>query len=297
MGFVHVLQILLLAVVQGLAEMLPVSSSAHVAVAARLIGYDIGSDDKAEVQWAFLLIMLHTGTMFSVLLFFWSRWKPLLKQIPALAIATVATGIVGYGLKKLIEHQFLYDAKGAKQHEIEHLFRNFPLMAAALAAAGVLIIAAGLKDAVKPATSETIGSGRSAIIGIVQGLCLPFRGFSRSGSTISTGMILGIARLRAEDFSFALAVILTPALIVYEGLKLIHGRAELGAESPAIAPLLAPGLLGMGFSFVAGLIALRWLSHWLEKGRWTWFGYYCLAAAAVVLAIHFGLPATQGPGG
>src|SRR5438132_10843540 len=102
MGFVHVLQLLLLAIVQGLAEMLPVSSSAHLAVAARLIGFDIGSDDKAEVQWAFLLIMLHTGTMFSVLLFFWSRWKPLLKQIPALAIATVATGIVGYGLKKLI---------------------------------------------------------------------------------------------------------------------------------------------------------------------------------------------------
>ena len=55
-------------------------------------------------------------------------------------------------------------------------------------------------------------------------------------------------------------------------------------------PLFAPSLLGMCFSFVAGLIALKWLSGWLEHGRWTWFGYYCLTAAAIVLAIHFGQP-------
>jgi undecaprenyl-diphosphatase len=291
MDFVHVLQILVLAIVQGAAEMLPVSSSAHVAIAARLIGFDLGSDAKADVQWAFLLIMLHTGTMFSVLIYFWSRWKPLFKQIPALILATVVTGGVGFGLKKLIERVFLHGSGAGNQPEIEHLFRNFPLIAASLAAVGLLIVAAGMKDKAAPATSELVGWKSSILIGIVQGLCLPFRGFSRSGSTISTGMLLGIARMRAEEFSFALAVLLTPAVIGYEGLKILKQRADLPAESASFAPLLLPGLLGMCFSFAAGLLALRWLSRWLERGHWSCFGYYCIIASGIVLAIHFGLAA------
>ncbi len=290
MGPIRILQILVLAVVQGLAEMLPVSSSAHVTVVARLIGFDIGSDAQTDVQWTFLLIMFHTGTMIAVLYYFWSRWKPLLKQIPALLFATAITGVVGFGLKKLIERVFLYDSVAANRHEIEHLFRNFPLMAVALFAAGILIIVAGLKDAAKPAAGQVVSIPKSGVIGFVQALVLPFRGFSRSGSTISVSMMLGIARSRAEDFSFALAVLLTPGLIAYEGLKVFNQRAEAGGASASLTPLFLPGLLGMGFSFLAGLVALKWLSRWLENGRWTWFGYYCLAAAVVVLAVHFAFP-------
>ncbi len=292
MTFLNVLQILLLAVVQGLAELLPVSSSAHVTVMARLIGFDISSGEQAEIRWAFLLIMLHTGTMFAVLLYFWSRWKPLLKQIPALAIATAVTGVVGLGLVKLIERVFLNDAAAANSHEIEHLFHNFPLIACSLAAAGALIVVSGWKETAKPAKGETIGAVQGGLIGFVQGLCIPFRGFSRSGATISTSMMLGIARMRAEEFSFALAVILTPAIIGYEGRKLLKLHADSGTASPSILPLLAPGLLGMVASFAAGLVALRWLSRWLEKGRWTCFGYYCLTFAAIVLIIHFSMSAS-----
>ncbi len=63
---------------------------------------------------------------------------------------------------------------------------------------------------------------QSLSIGIVQGLCLPFRGFSRSGATISTGLSMGVARKTAEEFSFALAVVLTPAVIVKEALRVYH---------------------------------------------------------------------------
>jgi undecaprenyl-diphosphatase len=234
-----VLQILVLAVVQGLAELLPVSSSAHVIVVAWLIGFDTGKDPQADVRWAFLVIMLHTGTMFAVLVYFWSRWRPLMKQLPALAIATVVTGIVGFGLKMMIERLFLHDAATAKHDEIEHLFHNFPLIACALAAAGVLIVVSGRRDAAKPARGEIVGRVQSAVIGFVQGLCLPFRGFSRSGATISTGMLLGTARMRAEEFSFALAVILTPAIIAYEGYKLIKGQHAPDVEPVPILPLLA----------------------------------------------------------
>jgi undecaprenyl-diphosphatase len=64
----------------------------------------------------------------------------------------------------------------------------------------------------------------------------------------------------------------------------VDGTGAAAADS--IGHLLLPGLLGMGFSFVAGLIALKWLSSWLEHGRWKFFGYYCLAAAIVVLGLH-----------
>ena len=120
------------------------------------------------------------------------------------------------------------------------------------------------------------------IVGAVQGLCLPFRGFSRSGATISTGLALGVQRQRAEEFSFALAVVLTPAVIAKEVLRMLktQGGAAVSAD---LMTSLAPGLLGMVLSFGAGLLALRWLSGWLEHGRWHLFGAYCLFAAGVVL--------------
>jgi undecaprenyl-diphosphatase len=282
----HLLQILILAIIQGAAEMLPISSSAHVTIAARLMGFDRGTDN----QWAFLLIMLHTGTMLSVLVYFRSRWKALWKQWPTLLLATAATGVVGYGLNEVIKHFFLRGSAGSQPQEVEHLFYQLPLIAAALAAAGIVIIAAGIKDHKTPGRIAEVGRWPAVVIGMVQGLALPFRGFSRSGSTISTGLFYGIERLRAEEFSFALAVILTPVLIVYEGRHLVGHGAAASSPLEGLAPLILPSLAGMAFSFAAGLVALRWLSRWLERGRWQWFGGYCLIAAVAVLAIHFGMP-------
>ena len=115
----------------------------------------------------------------------------------------------------------------------------------------------------------------------MQGICLPFRGFSRSGSTISTGLLLGLPKQKLEEFSFALAVVLTPPVIAREAWRLVKEH-QLGGQG-SMLHLFAPGLVGMVFSFLAGLLALKWLSRWLESGRWQWFGYYCLAAAAGVL--------------
>ena len=124
------------------------------------------------------------------------------------------------------------------------------------------------------------------MIGLVQGICLPFRGFSRSGATISTGLFLGISRELAEEFSFALAVILTPPVVVRELLRLVKAHAF---QDTPLSNLLLPGSLGMLFSFFAGLLALRWLSSWMERGRWQWFAYYCFFAAAVVVAVNFAI--------
>jgi hypothetical protein len=133
-----------------------------------------------------------------------------------------------------------------------------------------------------------IQPAHSCWIGMVQGICLPFRGFSRSGSTISTGLLLGLPKRKLEEFSFALAVVLTPPVIAKETHRLLKEYALSGHASAL--HLFAPSLVGMVFSFIAGLLALKWLSRWLEGGRWKLFGFYCLVVAAGVLTIHLILP-------
>jgi undecaprenyl-diphosphatase len=281
------MQIVLLAVIQGMAELLPISSTAHVILAEKLMGLKPSSPELT-----FLLVMLHTGTMFAVLFYFWPRWKILLLQSessePALRsfhfvkmvlLATIFTGILGSGLKLLIERVFLIG-------EVEELFKNLPLIATGLFVVGLLILASGSRETKSERWLITPRS--SAWIGLVQGLCLPFRGFSRSGATISTALFCGISRRLAEDFSFALAVVLTPPVIFLELRRLLQAREW--RNSAALMELLLPGILGLVFSFLAGFLALRFLSAALEKGRWKYFGFYCLGASLIVLvAARFGL--------
>jgi undecaprenyl-diphosphatase len=283
------LRVIILAVVQGFAELLPVSSSAHVVVAEKLMGLDPSSPPMT-----LLLVMLHTGTMFAVIVYFWRQWRSSyfqsgssLKKFAGLVmLATMLTGVVGEGMIKVIEKIAFRSVPHA---QIEDLFSHLELIAPALAVAGVLILIAGiyerrrLKGSMVP-IEEDLNAQQAGLIGAVQGLCLPFRGFSRSGATISTGMLAGVAKSKAEAFSFALAVVLTPPVVAREALRLIRAEHINGAATLAAA--VFPSLLGAMFAFLAGLVALRWLSRWLERGRWYLFGIYCLIAAAVVAGLH-----------
>ena len=87
--------------------------------------------------------------------------------------------------------------------------------------------------------------------------------------------------MRAEDFSFALAVILTPVADAREAWRLI--QTQHGHVGSMLTSAVVPSVLGAVFAFLAGLLALKWLSRWLETGRWYVFGVYCLVAAAVVM--------------
>jgi undecaprenyl-diphosphatase len=299
-----ILQVIILAIVQGLAELLPVSSSAHVVVAEKLMGLDPSSP-----QMTLLLVMLHTGTMFAVIAYFWKQWKQTyFDSVDAfkrfairLIYATILTGIVGEILNKVIEHTLF---KGAPKAQLEDLFGRLDLVAPALACAGILILIAGMrekkldaaaaKEAVTASLTRRSGGNvtmqQAGWMGFVQGLCLPFRGFSRSGATISTGMLTNATKERAERFSFAMAVVITPLAIGREVLRLMHATRDAAAAG---APIDLHGtvmfsLLGAVFSFFAGLVALKWLSSWLENGRWWLFGIYCLLASAVVFWLHFG---------
>jgi undecaprenyl-diphosphatase len=96
-------------------------------------------------------------------------------------------------------------------------------------------------------------------------------------------MLAGVAKARAEAFSFALAVVLTPAVVGREALRLIHSEGSTAAN---LQSALSFSLIGAVFSFFAGLLALKWLSNWLEGGRWYLFGIYCMLAGLVVAVLH-----------
>jgi undecaprenyl-diphosphatase len=284
----RLLDVIILAIVQGFTEMLPVSSSAHVVVAEKLMHLDPSSPEMT-----FLLVMLHTGTMVAVIGYFWTQWRKAFfenfevfrKSVAGLFVACVLTAVIGEALIKAIEK---FGFRNAPKAEVEQLFSHLELIAPALAAAGILILIAGLVKRQDDRASRFKGSssvdlGQAGLIGAVQGLCLPFRGFSRSGATISTGMLAGVPRVLAEEFSFALAVILTPAADARELLRLMKAEHLSGGS---LASAMIPSLVGSFFAFVAGLLALMWLTRWLERGRWHWFGVYCLVAAAAVAYLH-----------
>ena len=280
-----ILQILILAVIQGAAELLPISSSAHVIVAAKLMHLDPSSPEMT-----LLLVMLHTGTMFACIIYFWKSWKAhyfssakAIWNISKLVIvATACTGITGIAIKYLIENFALRNTPNA---EVELLFRNLSLIALALAAVGVFIVCAGYYEKRSNPTSPL--DLRSSIwIGLIQGVCLPFRGFSRSGATISTGLLLGVDKIKAEEFSFALAVVITPPVIVHSVLRLMKAHAATVSQTSELMALFYPCIMGMLLSFISGILALRLLSSWLEKDRWHYFGFYCFFASSIVFMLH-----------
>jgi undecaprenyl-diphosphatase len=281
-------QIFVLALIQGAAELLPVSSSAHVILTEKMMGLDPSSPDMT-----FLLVMLHTGTMVAVLVYYWRRWKALLfpvqqdpsgptpnQFVSAVLLATAATGVLSLALKVAIEKFVLEHMLHHEKGRIEVLFKNMPLIGTALLAAGIVILAAGFREGRnegRPLTWMT-----SLWVGLIQGLSLPFRGFSRSGVTISMGMFRGLSRHLAEEFSFALAVLVTPPVIAYSAYGLQEKHQWPTGDK--LVELLKPGLIGMVLSCLAGLAALRLLSAMLDKGRWWYFGVYCVVAALVMYA-------------
>jgi len=285
-----IFQVVILSIVQGAAELLPVSSSAHVIIAEKIMGLD-----PTKPEMTLLLVMLHTGTMFAVIFFFWKSWKTSFfssctvfkDSIKLLCVATVLTGIIAVFLKYMIEKFVLRNLPNA---EIELIFGNLTLMSVALAAVGMLILYSGIKNRRIRESDKELDLKASGCIGIVQGICIPFRGFSRSGATISTGMLLSISRRRVEEFSFALAVVLTPPIIVREVVRLLKEQSSAVVGGGGLFALFLPSLLGMAMSFIAGILALKWLSTWLDTGRWYIFGIYCLCLSGFVWLLKLYFP-------
>jgi undecaprenyl-diphosphatase len=237
----NLVNIVILAIVQGLAELLPVSSSAHVVVAEKLLGLDPSSPPMT-----LLLVMLHTGTMFAVIVYFWRTWRSTyfrsVAEFRSIAVrviaATAATAVVGGGAHQAHRKDRICRRSAARRDRGP--VQSSRIHRAGARGRGRVDFDRRLARAKQRAARRRARRARSpdpdlrqaGLIGAVQGLCLPFRGFSRSGATISVGLAARAhENAGAETFSFALAVVLTPPVVAREGWRLVRAERLAGAAT------------------------------------------------------------------
>jgi undecaprenyl-diphosphatase len=268
-----IIQALLMGIVQGLTEFLPVSSSGHLIVVPYLFGWD----DAFLTSLAFS-VMLHLGTLVALLVYFRADW---LRLVPAglaairdrsfrgdpdrklawlLAAATIPAAIVGFVFDDLIEDQF----------------RQVGLVAVTLVVGGILLwIAdrAGRTDRRIAEVSFPVAIG----IGVAQALAL-IPGISRSGISITAGRLAGLDRESAARFAFLMATPITLGAGSYEALSLVRGEAGVAVEA-------GPLVVGMVAAAISGLAAIHFMLRYLRTRSLDVFVWYRFALAAIVLLV------------
>jgi undecaprenyl-diphosphatase len=249
-------------VVEGLTEFLPISSTGHLILAGALLGFD---DAKAKV----FDIAIQTGAILAVIIVYWARLRDTLLQLGSsprarrfvinVAIAFVPAVVLGLLLGKAIQ---------------AHLF-TAPVVAAAFIVGGFIILWAERRpaSAVRIHSVDEMTPADALKVGLVQCLAM-IPGTSRSGATIIGGMLLGLSRQAATDFSFYLAI---PTLVGAGAYSLLKERALLSA---ADLPMFAVGLV---VSFLAAWACVRWLLRYIASHDFVPFAWYRIAFGLVVL--------------
>ena len=235
---------LILAVVQGLSEFLPISSSGHLVVVTELLG----GEPSADVN-----IVLHAGTLFSILVYFRKRILALLRQprvVWLLVVGSIPAAALGFWVKS---------SRG-------DLLESGLLTGFMLIGTGLILLAMKRYDG-SGIPYEELQARRSLGVGFFQALAL-LPGISRSGSTILGGLWAGLDRASAATFSFLLAI---PTIA---GASLLEIVDLVGGEGTTVAPHVL--LVGCAVAFVVGLAALHWLFRWVESGRLHLFAYWCI---------------------
>jgi undecaprenyl-diphosphatase len=247
------LKIALLAVVQGLTEFLPVSSSGHLVVVNAAFGEPL--PDLLEVN-----IALHLGTLLSVLVFYRRRVLRLLgadrRAVPLLLVATAPAVVVGLAIRETPAKQLL------EQPLLAGLM--FPVTAA-------LLIGAGRREP-GPLDFTEMTWPRALLIGLFQAVAI-LPGISRSGATIAAGLLVGLKRESAATFAFLMAIPVIGGAAVLESLHL--------AGKPTTTPLWLLAA-GAAVSFVVGLVALRLLTAIVQHGRLYWFAWWLIPLGIAV---------------
>ncbi len=250
-------------IVEGLTEFLPVSSTGHLILAGALLGFD---DDKAKV----FDIAIQTGAILAVIIVYWRKIRGTLISLPTqaaarrfalnVAIAFVPAVILGLLFGKAIK---------------AHLFTP-EVVATAFIIGGFIILWAERRQqtAVRIQDVDEMGPMDAVKVGLVQCLAM-VPGTSRSGATIIGGMLLGLSRRAATDFSFYLAI---PTLIGAGAYSLYKERAIL---SVADLPMFGVGLV---FSFLSAWLCVRWLLRYIASHSFVPFAWYRIAFGLVVLA-------------
>ncbi len=253
----------IMGVVEGLTEFLPVSSTGHLILAGALLGFD---DEKAKV----FDIAIQTGAIFAVIMVYWQRIRETVVALPSQRQAQRFALNVFVGFLPAVVLALLF-GKAIKAH----LFT--PIVVASTFIIGGFIILWAEKrtaTAVRVESVDDMTVMDALKVGLVQCLAM-VPGTSRSGSTIIGGMLLGLSRKAATDFSFFLAI---PTLIGAGVYSLIKERHLLAW---ADLPLFTTGLV---FSFLSALVCVSWLLRYISTHSFVPFAYYRIVFGVIVLA-------------
>lgn len=254
---------MVLGIVQGLTEYLPVSSSGHLAIGSYLFGIE------GEENLAFT-VLVHVATVCSTLVVLWKEIDWILKGLFKfemnaetkyflnIVVSMIPIGIVGVFFKDAVEEVF-----GS----------GLLIVGCMLLLTATLLI---FSYFAKPRQREHISMKDAFIIGLAQA-CAVMPGLSRSGSTIATGLMLGNKKESLAQFSFLMVIppILGEALL--DVLKMVKGDDAFGDISAL------PLVVGFVAAFVSGCVACKWMINIVKKGKLVWFGVYCAIAGAVTI--------------
>ncbi len=254
------IETIILAIVQGIAEFLPISSSGHLVILGSLM-------QAAKSDAPTLEIILHAGTLGSILVVFWRRILNLLSSdrrvIPLLIVGTIPAVVVGLTLK----------------YQFPSILKNPTLAGAMLIVTGVMLIVLG-KLPPRQGKYQELSYLSAFAIGCFQAFAI-LPGISRSGSTILGGRLKGMKTDDAVTFSFLLAI---PAISGATVLAIKDVVEDIGNGVPmqyGIGQLL----IGAAVAFVVGIFALRWLIGWSRQERLHWFAYWCIPVGCLVLTL------------
>ena len=256
---------LILGLIQGLTEYLPVSSSGHLAIGSALF------DIKGEDNLAFTIVV-HVATVFSTLVILWKEidwiFRGLFKfemnaetrYVINILISMIPIGIVGVFFKDYVEA----------------IFGSGLLIVGCCLLVTALLLT--FSYYAKPRLKENISMKDAFIIGLAQA-CAVLPGLSRSGSTIATGLLLGDIKAKLAQFSFLMVIppILGEALL--DGMKMMKGEAVAG-DIPALSLIV-----GFIAAFVSGCLACKWMINIVKKGKLIYFAIYCAIAGTATLVL------------
>ena len=285
-----IIDALILGIVQGLAEYLPISSSGHLEICREVLGLNLGGAESLQFD-----VMLHVATVLSTIEILWREFWPLVVSfftfrrddrfwyVCKILISCIPIGIVGVFFKDTIETFFGQELTlvgtclcvTAALLAFSYFFRTRPLETDRLTG-----------RVYKPRDISYIDA---FVIGCAQAVAV-LPGLSRSGTTIATGILIGDKREQVAQFSFLMVIIpiLGEALL---DIKDIFGVEAIDTAAGVATPEIGLGALLTGFiaSFVVGCLACKWMLALVKKGKLVWFALYCLIVGAICIAKGHGL--------
>ena len=289
------LDALILGIVQGLAEYLPISSSGHLEIFRTILHLDLNGADALQFN-----VVLHVATVLSTIVVLWREFVPLCTSfftfrrdentayVWKILLSCIPVGIVGVGFKETVEGFFGVSADGGSNLMIVGVclcvtaallsLAYFPRTRGELAQRGNIRPAHAFDSRGKQGRGGRDITWLDAfIIGVGQAVAV-LPGLSRSGTTIATGILLGDDRRKVAQFSFFMVIIPILGEAVLDLVKFLSADAST-------QPAVGVGAMIIGFlaSFIVGCIACKWMIELVKRGKLVWFAVYCVLAGVTCI--------------